>query len=73
MPQNSNSFFFIQSKEGEFLRDYVAYFNTATLEMLNLNKFVAMLAMKKKLRLSRLTFFLNKKFPQSYSELLAHA
>lgn len=51
----------------------MAHFNIATLEVLDLNESMTMLAIKKELRSSNFTFFLDKKFLKSYSELLARA
>jgi len=45
----------------------------ATLEIPDLNEHVAMPALKKGLRTSRLTFSLDKKFSKSYAELLSRA
>ena len=59
--------------EKESLKDFVAHFNAATLEITDLNEFVAMLALKKGLKQSRFTYSLDKTFPKTYSELLARA
>lgn len=48
-------------------------FKMATLEIYNLNEIVAMLALKKGLRISWFTYFLDKKPPKIYSELLIRA
>lgn len=55
------------------MKDYVARFKVAALEVYNLNEFVAMLAIKRKLRTSQFTYSLDKKLPRSYLELLSRA
>ena len=55
------------------MKDFVARFNTATLEITDLNEYVAMSALKKGLKKSRFTYFLDKTFRKTYSELLARA
>lgn len=52
MPQDLDSLFFIYQQEGESLKDYVAYFKVATLEVYHLDESMAMLALKKGLRTS---------------------
>ena len=59
--------------EKESLKDFMARFNTATLEITDLNEVVAMSAFKKGLKQSRFTYSLDKTFPKIYSELLARA
>ena len=53
------------------MKDFVARFNVATLEITDLNEVVAMSAFKKGLKQSRFTYSLDKTFPRTYSELLA--
>ena len=72
-PRNTDTLFLLHQNEGESLRDYISRFNAATLEIPDLNEHVAMSALKKGLRTSRLTFSLDKKFPKSYAELLSRA
>ena len=50
MPRTSDSLFFIKQNEGETLRNFVAHFNAAILEVKNLNEDMAILAMKRGLR-----------------------
>ena len=73
MPRNTDSLFLLQQQEGENLKDFVYHFNSATLEISNLNEHVAMPALQKGLKSSRFTFFLDTRFLQSYTELLAIA
>ena len=51
----------------------MARFNMAILEVRNLNKDMAILAMKRGLRRSRFTYSLNKTLLRTYTELLEHA
>ena len=55
------------------MKDFVARFNMATLEITDLNEYVAMSALKKGLKKSRFTYSLDKTFPKTYFELLARA
>lgn len=59
--------------EGELLRDYIAHFNVAALEVKDLDKSMAMSTLKWELRISRLTFSLDKSFPRNYVDLFAQA
>jgi len=72
-PRNTDMLFLLHQNEGESLWDYISRFNAATLEIPDLNEHVAMSALKKGLRTSRLTILLDKKFPKSYAELLLRA
>lgn len=54
------------------MKDYVAQFKMAMLEVYYLDEFVAMLDLKRRLHPSRLTYFMDKTPPKSYSEILAH-
>lgn len=54
------------------LRSYMACFNAVTLKVKDFNEFVTMLALKRELRSSRLSFSLNKIFSRSYVDLLVH-
>ena len=51
----------------------MAHFNTATLEVRDLNKDMAISVMKKGLRGSRFTYSLDKNLPRTYVEFLEHA
>ena len=55
------------------MKGFVAHFNMATLEIIDLNEYVAMSTLKKGLKQSRFTYSLDKPFPKTYSELLARA
>lgn len=44
----------------------------AMFEIYNMDEFVAMLAMKRELHLSRFIYSLDKTYPKSYSKLLAY-
>ena len=70
--RTSDSLFSIKQDETETLRDFVAHFNTATLEVRNLNEDMAISTMKKDLRRSRFTYSLDKTLPRTYAELLKH-
>ena len=72
-PRHSDTLFSIVQGEKESLKDFVARFNTATLEITDLNEYVAMSALKKGLKQSRFTYSLDKTFTKTYSELLARA
>lgn len=50
--------------------NYVARFKVATLEIYYLNKFVAILSIKRGMHPFQFTFLLDKTFPKSYSEFL---
>lgn len=65
-----DSLFFVCQQDRESLNDYMARFKVATLEVYNLNEFVAMLVMKKGLRTSHFTYLLDKTHPKSYLEML---
>ena len=72
-PRHSDTLFSIVQGEKESLKDFVAHFNMATLEITDLNEFVAMSALKKGLKQSRFTYSLDKTFLKTYSELLSRA
>ena len=55
--------FSIKQNEGEILRNFMAHFNAATLEVKNLNEDMAISTMKKDLRGSRFTYSLDKNHP----------
>ena len=69
MLQTFDSLFFIK-QNGEMLRNFVVRFNAATLEVKDLNEDMAISAMKRGLRGSRFTYFLDKNHLRTYSELL---
>ena len=52
------------------MRDYLTRFNKATLEVRNLSQDVALSALKRGFRKSRLAFFLDKHLPRCFFELL---
>ena len=51
----------------------MAHFNAATLEVRDLNKDMAISAMKRSLRASRFSYFLDKTLSRIYAELLKYA
>ena len=55
------------------LRDFVAHFNVATLEIRELNEDMAISIMKRGMRGSRFTYSLNKTLSRIYAELLKRA
>ena len=55
------------------MRDFAAHFNTATLEIRDLNEDMTISAMKKGLKRSRFTYSLDKIFFRTYAELLKRA
>ena len=55
------------------LRDFVARFNTTTLEVRDLNEDMAISTMKRGPRGSKFSYSLDKTFFQIYAELLEHA
>ena len=63
----------IKQRENESLQKFITRFNTATLEVTDLNQMVAMSAMKGTLKPSRFLFSLDKKFPTSFSEMFSRA
>nr|XP_010931505.1 uncharacterized protein LOC105052403 [Elaeis guineensis] len=73
LPCTSASLFSIKQREGESLRDYIAYFNTVTLEVYNLNQDAAMVATAQGLHGSRFTYSLDKTAPKSFFEFLVRA
>ena len=54
------------------MRDYVAHFNAATLEINDFNESLAMSAMKQGPQNFRFTYSKDKKFSRSYFRLLEH-
>ena len=73
VPREVDSLFSIRQQDQELLRDYITRFKTAALEIYSLDEPVAMLALKRGLKTSRLTYSLDKKPPRTYSELLLRA
>ena len=63
----------IKQESNESLRAYISRFNTATLEISDLDQTVAMTTMKGGLKTSRFLFSLEKRFPADYAEMLARA
>ena len=70
MPHESDSLFAIRQQDKESLRDFIAQFKVATLEVDHLDDLVAMSALKRSLRISRLTYSLDKNLARSYAEVL---
>ncbi|XP_073107292.1 uncharacterized protein [Elaeis guineensis] len=70
--QISDSLFSIKEKETETLRDFMARFNTAILEVRDLNKDMAVSAMKRDMRGSRFSYSLDKTLLQTYAKLLKY-
>ena len=71
--RGSESLINIKQKEGESIRTYVNHFNTAVLEVRNLDQSVAMVTLKSGLQKNDLLFFLKKKYPRAFADLLAWA
>ena len=69
IPQTSNNIFSIKQQDRESLRDYVVHFNTATLEVYDLNESTAISAMKRRLHSFRFTYSLDKIFFRTYAKL----
>ena len=69
----SDSLFSLKQEENEILRHFMARFNAATLEVRDLNEDMAISTMKRGLRASRFTYFLDKTLPRTYAELLERA
>ena len=63
----------VKQREIESLRKFIIKFNTATLEVTDLDQMVAMSAMKGTFKPSRFFFSLKKKFPSSFFEMLSRA
>ena len=70
MPREPDSLFAIRQQDRESLRDFLARFKAATLEVDHLDDLVAMSALKRGLRISRLTYSLDKNPARSYAEVL---
>ena len=70
MPHEPDSLFAIRQQDRESLRDFLARFKAATLEVDHLDNLVAMSALKRGLRISRLTYSLDKNLVRSYAEVL---
>ena len=73
MPYEPDSLFAIKQQDKESLRDFIVWFKAATLEVDHLDDPVAMLALKRGLRISRLTYSLDKNPVRFYAELLIRA
>ena len=73
MPREPDSLFAIRQQDKEPLKDYVARFKAATLEVYNLDESLVMSALKWGLRTFRLTYSLDKTPTKSYAEVLARA
>ena len=71
--KGSESLINIKQREGESIRAYVNRFNVAALEVRNLDQSVAMAALKGGLQKNDLLFFLEKKYPRDFVDLLARA
>ena len=63
----------MKQRKNESLQEFIIRFNTATLEMTDLDQMVAMLAMKGALKPFKFLFSLEKKFSTSFSEMLSRA
>lgn len=70
MPYDTDSLFSIWQQDRESLWDFVVYFKSTTMNVYNLDEFVAMLVMKRGLCFSLFTYSLDKKSSRSYSKLL---
>ena len=69
--RGSKSLINIKQREGESIRAYVNRFNVATLEVWNLDQSIAMAALKGGLQKNNILFFLEKKYPKDFADLLA--
>ena len=63
----------MKQRENESLQEFITRFNTATLEVTDLDQMVAMSTMKGALKPFRFLFSLDKKFSTSFFEKLSHA
>ena len=63
----------MKQRENKSLREFIVRFNTATLEVTDLDQMVAMSAMKGILKPSIFLFNLEKKFSTSFSKMLSRA
>ena len=70
MSHEPNSLFAIRQQDKEPLRDFIARFKAATLEVDHLDDLVEMSALKRGLRISRLTYLLDKNPVRSYAQVL---
>ena len=70
VPKTTDSLFSIYQQDGEFLREFMVRFNTATLEVKDLDEATAIAAMKRGLRNFKFTYSLDMTLPRSYVELL---
>nr|XP_010906742.1 uncharacterized protein LOC105033577 [Elaeis guineensis] len=73
VPRTLDNLFSIKQGETEMLRDFMAHFNAATFEIKDLNKDMAISAMKRGLKESRFIYSLDMTFLQIYAELLERA
>ena len=71
LQRGSESLINIKQKERESIRIYVNHFNTAALEVRNLDQSVAMAALKSGLQKNDLLFSQEKKYPKDFTDLLA--
>ena len=71
--RTTDSLFSIRQQDRESLCDFVACFNTATLEVKDLDEATAITTMKRGLWNSRFIYSLDKMLPQSYVKLLKRA
>ena len=71
--RGSESLINIKQKKGESIRDYINRFNVAALEVQNLDQSVMMVTLKGGLQKNDLLFFLEKKYPRDFADLLARA
>ena len=73
MPRTTVSLFSVQQQDGESLREFVARFNIATLEVKDLDEAMAIAVMKRGFWNSKFTYSQVKMLPRSYAELLERA
>ncbi|KAG1326718.1 putative Retrotransposon gag protein [Cocos nucifera] len=71
--RSSDSLMAIRQKEGESIRAFIFQFNTAALEVRDLDQSVAMAALKSGLQKNDLLFSLEKKHPRDFADMLARA
>ena len=71
--RGSESLINIKQKEEESIQTYVNRFNATVLEVQNLDQSVVMAALKSGLPKNDLLFFLKKKYPRDFADLLARA
>lgn len=70
MSSGSDYLFSIKQKEGESFYAYLHCFNVVTLEVSNLDRSIAMIALKSILQRNPFLLSLEKMYPQNFAEML---